>query len=305
MRRKWRMTISLWIIGCILCMGCGQKNLTESGDSGEETPGRVTSSEEAPGALTSPEEETPGTPTSSEGKLKRGDYTWEGIIIKCNGTSLLVADYGEEGNESYVSIASVGISNAQLADEDGKAVKAEQLEVGMPVTITFNGNVAESYPCQIGADTVEIAGEKNDLVGMYLALIDEMLENDSALNDEITYIGLDLTGVTNLTEGQKEAVAYLLWCDTGYQVLRATYEELAEQLHRQMRVLHGEELDTEYYPLYLKLKEIAFCLPAGDLEAWHRNTRSIVKAGMERLRPELQEAIREEYPNFNFSMEDV
>lgn len=84
-----------------------------------------------------------------------------------------------------------------------------------------------------------------------------------------------------------------------------SYEELAEQLHRQMRVLHGEELDTEYYPLYLKLKEIAFCLPAGDLEAWHRNTRSIVKAGMERLRPELQEAIREEYPNFNFSMEDV
>ena len=84
-----------------------------------------------------------------------------------------------------------------------------------------------------------------------------------------------------------------------------SYEELAELIQRQMRILNGRELDTEYYPLYLKLKEIAFCLPAGDLEAWHRNTRSIVKEGVEKLSPELQEAIREDYPNFGFSTEDV
>lgn len=72
-------------------------------------------------------------------------------------------------------------------------------------------------------------------------------------------------------------------------------EELTERIRRQIRLLKEPPAQTEYLPLYESIKMLPIEKPAADLSAWFCEASDIMKAGMEKLEPELRAAIREEY----------
>ena len=85
------------------------------------------------------------------------------------------------------------------------------------------------------------------------------------LNDGAEKIVLDLTEVTNLTEGEKEAVCYLVGCRYEKEVFQSTYEQLCEE----------GQIDRDN-PYYLSLIHIYPCALYGHLV--HSNSSGFVNA---------------------------
>ena len=80
------------------------------------------------------------------------------------------------------------------------------------------------------------------MVGLYLDILKEIYGTDTALNDKITIVALDLTEAENLSGQEKEALRYLLWSylinaqtslpDGGSEhidVMLSTWEELTKE----------------------------------------------------------------------------
>ncbi|MHB1152351.1 MAG: hypothetical protein ACYCWE_03615 [Eubacteriales bacterium] len=145
------------------------------------------------------------------------------ISVSENG-GLFVA--GDGANQLY----SIGAPQVYY-DAIGKNAGAFALKAGHPVVIGFDGQVAESYPMQISKpDYVQITGEASDLVGLYRNIFSELWETDPGLNSDISILVFDLTEVTNLTDGEKDA---LIWLESGahggLQGMAGTFDELVEQ----------------------------------------------------------------------------
>lgn len=74
-------------------------------------------------------------------------------------------------------------------------------------------------------------GEKKEepsLVDAYMAVIDNLYEEDPGLNGGIKYIAIDTSKMVNLTdEGKTELLKRL--ADYGFEVLNMTFEELKEK----------------------------------------------------------------------------
>lgn len=106
----------------------------------------------------------------------------------------------------------------------------ESLSVGDRVQFFWNGMVKESYPGQIGdIEALSILEEGRDVLGLYREANFILLNTDGALGSGVTEIALDVSEVTSLTEGEKEALCYLISCDTGiFDCYLATYEGLLE-----------------------------------------------------------------------------
>lgn len=153
--------------------------------------------------------------------------SFQGEVID-NGTTLVItpgADSNEAGSSDKIS---VGYDGAILLDEDGKSIKADQLQIGDILVITYNGVIAESYPAQITASKIERV-DHNHLLDGYLALIDNIYQEDDGLNSEIDTIALDTSEWINLTDVEKELILSNVKKAYGYEVIEGTYDELAEQ----------------------------------------------------------------------------
>lgn len=80
--------------------------------------------------------------------------TFSGSVEEIDeGTLLVVADEGS-GVRRSADRFSVGLTKAKLVDEEGKAIEVGDLWLHDRVEITFDGNIAESYPAQITARQV-------------------------------------------------------------------------------------------------------------------------------------------------------
>lgn len=151
---------------------------------------------------------------------------FKAVVIE-GGDRLLVAP--EEGSSAFASSdrISVGLVGAELVDEKGKVMTADQFKPGDLLRISYDGTIRESYPAQISALRIEYLGPELKLGG-FMAVIDDIYREDSALNDSIKMIAFD-TGEWGLTEIEKEII--LAWAkeEYGYDTLQASFEELAEQ----------------------------------------------------------------------------
>lgn len=123
---------------------------------------------------------------------------------------------------------------------DGEPADASVLADGMPVEISFNGFVAESFPAQLGEVYAVSAwsrgrgrnggGTMYDLCGLYLQVLDDLWRKDPALNENIAMAALDLTNAPGeLTEGEKAALVWRFGELHGVEAFAATFEELKEQ----------------------------------------------------------------------------
>lgn len=125
----------------------------------------------------------------------------------------------------------VGVNDAVISGWDGAELTSADLRPGMVIDVTWDGMVAESWPCQIRVDEVVVTKQDDDLVGLYRTVLNDLWENDSGLNQGAELLGLDFSTLTNLTNREKEALAYLFSCDAGLGLsyVTGTWEELRDQ----------------------------------------------------------------------------
>lgn len=123
---------------------------------------------------------------------------------------------------------------------DGEKADSSALENGMPIQITWDGLVLETYPAQIpGTPKIEawsIGSKENpggsyyDLCGLYLQVLNDLWEVDPALNENKSMIGLDLTQAPGgLTDSEKSALAHRFGELHGVEVYLTTFEQLKEE----------------------------------------------------------------------------
>jgi len=123
---------------------------------------------------------------------------------------------------------------------DGEPADASVLEDGMPIEISYDGNVLETFPAQLGevysitawsrGQRENPGGTEYDLCGLYLQVLDDLWNKDPGLNDGITVAGLDLSTAPGvLAESEKAAIAWRFGETHGVEVVTGTFEELNEQ----------------------------------------------------------------------------
>jgi hypothetical protein len=136
-----------------------------------------------------------------------------------------------------LTVANVGENSILLCGEDegtlytmpASADGASDLKGGMSVEITYTNGIAETYPAQITTPvSIKSLSDANDRVGLFLSALDELMGTDSALNSDTTYLAFDLTGVNNLSDGEKEAFIAVASAKYGLEPLVGTFEELRE-----------------------------------------------------------------------------
>ena len=160
------------------------------------------------------------------------------IVDGAGSGSLLLAGLDDGGADDVLYLGTD--SDTLEIYLDGAEADASALEDGMAITVTWDGLIFETYPGQIpGGARVEawsLGSEQNpgggyyDLCGLYLQVLNDLWEKDSALNEGKGVIALDLTQAPGgLTDSEKAALAWRFGELHGVQVLQSTWEQLAEK----------------------------------------------------------------------------
>ena len=151
-------------------------------------------------------------------------------VIEGNGTALLVT-----GSEGYSDLYWVSAKDAQITDQKGREITLADIRPGMELEFEGIGVIDEIYPGRFDVNSVRLVKQGDDLVGLYRRVLWELWETDPALNENITTVGLDLSGLSNLSEVERNALNYTLECDvwtkTGktVSVVTGTWEELCDE----------------------------------------------------------------------------
>ena len=236
MKRHVLMKKSLiMVLLCVFVLaGCGKEEQSSAPAPGEENgerEGEVTTQkeEEDPSESDSGSQKTAAAPSSQEeGVIQRFR-----LVDGADSGSLVLAS--EEGYGVYTFF--VGETPVYV---DGSQADASALADGMVVDIAFSGEVMETFPVQLGqvysisaygpGTRENPGGGYYDLCGLYLQVLNDLWDRDSGLNSGITMVSVDLSQAPgDLTEGEKQAVAWIFACQHNVGMLTMSYEELAEE----------------------------------------------------------------------------
>ncbi|MDO4515693.1 MAG: hypothetical protein Q4C76_00975 [Bacillota bacterium] len=187
---------------------------------------------------------------------------WMCMLIACLTLSLLTACGGNQNNPpaAETNPAPEGAETMTcrvVREEDGSLLLArldgspsdvytatfrgQELEEGDLVDVTFSGPILETYPAQLGeVNQVTVRREGfDDLCERYLDVLDDLMDEDEALAQGITQLGLDLSQ-TRLTPAERSAVALALGGEENLPVVEGTWQELVDQGY-----IDGEDLIWE------------------------------------------------------------
>jgi len=123
---------------------------------------------------------------------------------------------------------SVNLTNTVITNKNDKVISKEDLRVGDFIDITYTGVILESYPAQISANKVKVVGHNNIIDG-YLAIINDIYQEDSGLNGDITMIALDTKEWCGLEKNEKEIIFAQMKEKYKVDVIEANYDELVKQ----------------------------------------------------------------------------
>lgn len=155
----------------------------------------------------------------------------DSAVMTCRlvGDGLLAE--GEDGPYGGTAIFTFGTDGDTVVTVDGEPAQVSDLRSGMLLTVTWNGAVAESYPGQLGpvyALTAD-SGDTDDRCGLYLQVLEDLWETDPGLNTGLQELAVDFSGLTDLTESEKAALAWEFGSAHGLMPITGTWEELVEQ----------------------------------------------------------------------------
>ncbi len=102
---------------------------------------------------------TTTTTTTTTAKVPETDtpafVTFKGTINSINGKTIMVApEFGTR--EASAGTISVDCSSVPLTDANGKTVRADDIENFSSVSVTYNGEMRETYPPQITATKITL-----------------------------------------------------------------------------------------------------------------------------------------------------
>ena len=156
------------------------------------------------------------------------------VVAELEGGSLVLAEQDRDAGLYTLSLSDKAIT-LDGADFDPAAPGAYQALpgeslAGTTATVTFDGGIQESWPMGFDRVTaVDFSTEDfDDTCRLYLDVLEDLWNADSALNENITELALDLTA-TSLSGSQREAVAYAFGAAHGVMAMEATFEELVDQ----------------------------------------------------------------------------
>ena len=166
---------------------------------------------------------TPGTPDGAPpadpgaAGTDQETFTFSGKIVEVGDSTLLLT--GDGAGELY------DLSLEGLTMED------MTLRPGMLVDVAFDGTVLDSYPARLSGPVSLSVTDKNapDNVGLYFQVISDLYDVDTGLNSDIQMVAVDLSPLTNLSDGEKGALLYRIWNAFGMEAVDTTYAELVEQ----------------------------------------------------------------------------
>lgn len=200
--KKWCLFLGVYACMCLLA-ACAS--------SGRETP-----AEEAP-----PEE----TPEST--------VVCRVISVTDSGT-LILAEQGKDTGLYTLSLENQAITLDGGAFDPAEPGAYQALPggslAGTTVEVTFDGGIQESWPMGFSNVTaLDFSTQDFDNLGdLYLRVLEDLWNVDSALNEPITELALDLSA-TRLTGSEREAVAYAFGAAHGLLAMEATFQELVAQ----------------------------------------------------------------------------
>ena len=156
------------------------------------------------------------------------------VVAELEGGSLVLAEQDRDAGLYTLSLSDKAIT-LDGADFDPAAPGAYQALpgeslAGTTATVTFDGGIQESWPMGFDRVTaVDFSTEDfDDTCRLYLDVLEDLWNADSALNENITELALDLTA-TSLSGSQREAVVYAFGAAHGVMAMEATFEELVDQ----------------------------------------------------------------------------
>lgn len=120
---------------------------------------------------------------------------------------------------------------------DNKEADPSVLNKGMEVDITYGGYILETFPSMLDSvSKIEISSEHNEnkesfsFADLYLNVLKDIYQKDEGLNEGAKYVSIDLSKAPgDLTDGEKEAIAWLFSCSVNKSVLTLSYNELLKQ----------------------------------------------------------------------------
>ena len=138
-----------------------------------------------------------------------------------------IVDGAEEGE--LVLAGPGGAGDVYTLDTEGLAVDGT-LADGAMVEVGFDGMILETYPAKFGHVTgVTVLEEPaDDRCGLYLQVLSDLWEVDTALNTGLEELGVDLSGLTDLAESEKSALAWVFGNAHGLMPITGTLEEIWE-----------------------------------------------------------------------------
>ena len=161
---------------------------------------------------------------SSGGRSSGEIYSAE-IAGRFGDTLLLCAPDG-----AHDGLCTIDASVLDIYGEDGRALTAGDLSVGMTVDVSFDGYYLEVWPAILSSPTqIRVTGRSDGLIGLYFQVILDLIEADEGLNNDIEFVSLDLTEAGPLSENQRQALLYLTTCELRCTGLLMTFEQLREE----------------------------------------------------------------------------
>ena len=211
--RKWN-----WIPALALAAAM----LTACASEGAPTAGSASPTAGTPGVTATPASETPDGWTLTRCRIVDGAETGK-LILAGEGTYNV---YTLDVTDMVVTL-------------DGGSSGPSELRDGMWVDVGHTGLILETFPAQF-ADARTVAGNTeglDDRFGLCLQVLEDLWAVDPGLNEGITELGVDFSGLTGFSDSEKAAVAYAFGMAHGIMPITGTYEELVEQGY-----IDGEEL---------------------------------------------------------------
>lgn len=295
-----KIAAAILIVLCLAAAGCGGKDGTKpaGGDtlSGTKPAGGDTLSGTKPdGEGTG----TVGADTTVSNKTEgEDDGENDGENLPGETLTLRIVDGAETGNLVLAGESAGEVYTLYVGDTDifmdGMLSSASVIEDGMLAEIRYTGGIMETWPGQIGnVESVSVyskgtrlnpLGQYYDLCGLYLQVLNDLWDVDSGLNGGSVYVSVDLSEAPgDLTEGEKEAIAWVFAGAHDVMPLTLTYQELAEQGYLSE---YGEFADDE--PKFYEWADgVLFSITARESEGPESYSLPVLRFNAEKWRSPL------------------
>lgn len=123
----------------------------------------------------------------------------------------------------------VSYQEAAIVDQDLQHINASSLSPGMTLEVIYHGITPQTDPMMIESVTqLTVIDDKPSFLSAYYDIITNIAEKDSALNQDITMVALDLSQATNLTKEEKTTLTNLVAYSLNTDCFQSTYEQLVQ-----------------------------------------------------------------------------